>query len=531
MKGILIVIVASAIGFFGCTQKKEHSQQVIIAGNLKGYEAKEIRFWWVGDSMKTTSIEEGEFKISFDAEETKTYALSVVPSVRYNMNDPAWKIQAMRSRFSLFLSPGDSTYLSADFNDFSDSFKIEGDHSAENTYLFEKRVHDNLSTDFRGGFVDWWPFMGLDNAQYVNKKDSLFNASRRRFEALKTAGDIDPVFVELEEAYFQYEPLKMDLQYPLMEVVERKQLRELGESGEYYTLVENFGSLVIGIKTERFVRNLAMYQLIEDSTDLFAEKINADLANLDLTRSELLSSKPYISLIEARISDAARDIMQQDTTLKKNDKGYEKAMVMAMDQLLSNQVVKDRFRFDFIMSGLWRKGPVYVKAEYDTFMDEQQSPKLAAKLKEEHDKWNPILPGKQVPDFTFVTSDGDPAKLSDLRGNLVYVDIWATWCGPCIAEHPYWDKLMDEYKDEPVAFLTLSLDDDKEAWEKMVKDKNMKGFQWYTDDAFDSEFAQHFIVRGIPRFLLLDKEGKVIDPSADKPSGDIRAALDQHLKI
>jgi len=120
-------------------------------------------------------------------------------------------------------------------------------------------------------------------------------------------------------------------------------------------------------------------------------------------------------------------------------------------------------------------------------------------------------------------------KLSDLKGNLVYVDIWATWCGPCIAEHPHWDKLKTEFEDKPVAFLTVSIDDSEEPWRKMVKSKNMVGLQWFTQNAWNSDFTQHFMVNSIPRFLLLDEEGKIIDPFAERPSGKIRETLEKHL--
>jgi len=197
--------------------------------------------------------------------------------------------------------------------------------------------------------------------------------------------------------------------------------------------------------------------------------------------------------------------------------------------LLTKQEVKDHYRYNSIKPNLDYRGPAYVKVDYDNFMREQQSPKLAAKLKESHDKWSTILPGMEVPDFTFLNMEGNTVKLSELRGNLVYIDIWATWCGPCIAEHPHWDKLREEYKDKAVSFLTISVDAKKEAWEKMVIAKNMEGLQWFAPGDFKSELATHFKARAIPRFILLDREGKIIDPSADRPSGDIRAMLDQHL--
>jgi thiol-disulfide isomerase/thioredoxin len=112
---------------------------------------------------------------------------------------------------------------------------------------------------------------------------------------------------------------------------------------------------------------------------------------------------------------------------------------------------------------------------------------------------------------------------------LVYIDIWATWCKPCIEEHPHWDKLKEEYEGKAVSFLTISIDDNKESWIKMVEDKNMEGLQWLAENAWRSEITRHFMVYSIPRFFLLDKEGRIIDPSAERPSGNIKTILDRYL--
>jgi thiol-disulfide isomerase/thioredoxin len=524
MKKLMLIVTALTISITSFSQKKEVASKVIIAGNLKNYDAKEIRVY-TGESGVTSSIEAGDFKISFDSEETKIYNIWIVPSISYDANYPDRMEQiSRRSRFLLFLSPGDSIYISADFNDFKDTFKLSGGHEAENMYLFEKQHQGNLHA--QSGLIDWWPFINLDKDRLFSKKDSLFNAAKIRFTALKTATSVDPAFLKLEEAYFQYEPLVFDLHFAQLQV---KDLNQLNTGGEYFITLGRKDSLAIIILIETIIGNHIMYKMREDSKDFPISKIDNDLAKVDLSRSDLLSSLSYTSLINARIDDAMREILAQATTLKKDDTGYEKARMMAIDQLLTNQAVKDHYRYSSIKPNLDYRGPAYVKVDYDKFMKEHQSPKLAAKLKESYEKWDTILPGMDVPDFSFEDIEGNSRKLSDLRGKLIYIDIWATWCGPCIAEHPHWDNLREEYKDKPVSFLTISVDTKKEVWQKMVTAKNMEGLQWYAQGDFKSELARHFKVKAIPRFLLLDQEGKIIDPSADRPSGNIRAMLDQHL--
>jgi thiol-disulfide isomerase/thioredoxin len=207
----------------------------------------------------------------------------------------------------------------------------------------------------------------------------------------------------------------------------------------------------------------------------------------------------------------------------------EMAEWIAIDSLIKVPEIGDFFKYGFIKRSMEYRGPLQLEEVYNKFMSENSTPKYAKRLEKIQAKWDPISPGKSGPDFTFTDIKGDSVKLSDLKGNLVYIDIWATWCGPCIAEHPYLDAVREEYKEKPIAFLTVSIDDTREPWEKMVKNKKMDGLQWFAANAWKSELTQFFLVNSIPRFILLDKEGKIIDPSAERPSGKIREILDEHL--
>jgi thiol-disulfide isomerase/thioredoxin len=544
MNKMLLIATALTIIISSCNQKKDVTSTIIIAGNLKNYDASEIRVFKVihdeygissgyiffeEDDFKITSgtAKEGDFKITFDAEAAEIYEVSIMlgESIQVAWDDPdkekymAFRMKSNeRSFFELFLSPGDSIYLTADYLEPHAGFKVSGNRVAENTYLFEKRKllgsirnelmgnKSSLDAIGNGGTKNWMPFMGLKREEYFYKKDSLFNVFKSSFEVLKANNAIDPEFVLLEEAYFQYQPLVLDLDYPF-----------------------NHARINRGVdETPRQVfERISSGNM--DGIDFPIDKVNADLAKVDLTRVDLLTSQPYTFLIKRRVNDVRSEMMKQDTTLKNNAEGLLKAKILTIDRLPIDQLIKDHLLYSTITIALTIGGPSDANPVYEKFMNEHQSPELAAKLHKKYEKWDPILPGKEVPDFTFVNMEGDSVKLSGLRGTLVYIDIWATWCGPCIAEHPHWDKLREEYKDKPVSFLTISVDTKKELWEKMVKAKNMEGLQWYAADAFKSELATHFMVDAIPRFILLDREGKIIDPAADRPRGNIRAILDQHL--
>ena len=130
------------------------------------------------------------------------------------------------------------------------------------------------------------------------------------------------------------------------------------------------------------------------------------------------------------------------------------------------------------------------------------------------------LIGKASPVFTdYENHDGTRTSLSDLKGKYVYVDVWATWCKPCLAEIPALKELEKEMG-EDIHFLSISIDkkDNYETWKQMVIDKELKGVQLYADNNWESQFVQDYGINGIPRFIIIDPQGNVVKPDAPRPS-------------
>ena len=131
-------------------------------------------------------------------------------------------------------------------------------------------------------------------------------------------------------------------------------------------------------------------------------------------------------------------------------------------------------------------------------------------------------------DFTYPDTTGQNYSLSSFEGNLVYVDVWATWCGPCKAEIPSLQQLEADYHDQAITFLSVSVDTDEAAWRKMVQDKSLGGTQLWADGW--SQITKDYAIFGIPRFMLFSADGKVISNDAPRPSStDIRDLFDANL--
>ena len=103
----------------------------------------------------------------------------------------------------------------------------------------------------------------------------------------------------------------------------------------------------------------------------------------------------------------------------------------------------------------------------------QKLEKIVEEKRKEIEANNPLAPGKEAPDFEEALADGSKMKLSDLRGKVVLLDFWASWCGPCRRENPNVVKLYEQYKDQGFTVMSVSLDKDKQRWLDAIEKDNL----------------------------------------------------------
>jgi thiol-disulfide isomerase/thioredoxin len=143
--------------------------------------------------------------------------------------------------------------------------------------------------------------------------------------------------------------------------------------------------------------------------------------------------------------------------------------------------------------------------------------------------------GQTAIDFKFPDSTGKEIALSDLKGKVVYIDIWATWCGPCRKEYPFLKKLEAEYhNNNDIVFMGVNVDitKDKQKWLDFLKKEQLPGVQIFAGDFANEALMKPYKISGIPRFILVGKDGRLISADAPRPSDDneIRTMLNSALK-
>lgn len=136
------------------------------------------------------------------------------------------------------------------------------------------------------------------------------------------------------------------------------------------------------------------------------------------------------------------------------------------------------------------------------------------------------------PSFDYENHKGGKTKLEDFKGKYVYIDVWATWCGPCRAEIPSLKKMEELYHGKNIVFVSISVDVDKdhEKWKNFVSEKQLGGVQLFADKNWNSDFMLSYGINSIPRFILIDPNGKVVKGNALRPSSpQLKEELDKLL--
>ncbi|WP_163407112.1 TlpA family protein disulfide reductase [Flavobacterium ajazii] len=172
--------------------------------------------------------------------------------------------------------------------------------------------------------------------------------------------------------------------------------------------------------------------------------------------------------------------------------------------------------------------PIFVEAQKKSI---ESLVKLMNSLYEERQKVL-TLNGKISPKFiNYENFTGGDVSLDDLKGKYVYIDLWATWCGPCRKEFPSLKEVESKYHDKNIVFVSISIDKkkDHEKWKKMVIDSKLSGLQLFAKE--DQTFINDYMVEGIPRFILIDPKGIIVSADAPRPSEKELIELLNSLKI
>lgn len=215
-----------------------------------------------------------------------------------------------------------------------------------------------------------------------------------------------------------------------------------------------------------------------------------------------------------------REVCKQDTTLD-----YNVSFLRLLSNDTINLAIREVLLFDHSKSNL--QGTDSIHAYLDLYKKLSKKRKNKKAVVELYKKVIKVSKGKKSPDFEFPDREGKMVNLSDFKGQYVYIDIWATWCKPCLIEMEALEKLKKKYKH--IVYISISKNDYRASWEVFLKDKKPKGIHLFAKNEHDA-FFESYLVQGVPHFMLIDKEGNIINPDGPRPSRKTTEAVLKNLK-
>ena len=139
------------------------------------------------------------------------------------------------------------------------------------------------------------------------------------------------------------------------------------------------------------------------------------------------------------------------------------------------------------------------------------------------EKYGHLAKGKPAPDIEFTDKEGKIHHLSEYKGKVLFVDIWGTWCAPCIAEFPHLRAIQEHFKDNPdVMIMSLSCDIERkpERWLPFLQQRGdeITWLQFMLTKEGNKVISDVYYIFGIPHFMLIDKEGNFVSYDGPHPS-------------
>ncbi|OYU96843.1 MAG: hypothetical protein CFE21_00720 [Bacteroidetes bacterium B1(2017)] len=235
------------------------------------------------------------------------------------------------------------------------------------------------------------------------------------------------------------------------------------------------------------------------------------LSKLNVNKPEYLNSMQYCLwlkyyfmyvLRKANKQFNATDLYAYSSNYFKDDVLKKFKLMLWGDILQYGQISDATTLYPFVKNELSNQ-PGYL------FLEERYKDKL------------PFAPGAEAFPFTLRSIDGKQVSLSDFKGKVVYLDFWASWCGPCKREIPAAEELKKYFAGKDVVFLNISIDEDENKWKESAKGLEISGIHLLANSQNNPKVLDAYKISTIPAYYLIGKDGKFISAPAARPSNGI----------
>jgi thiol-disulfide isomerase/thioredoxin len=442
--------------------------------------------------------------------------------------------------------------------------KINSSENIEKIYLScyklfsffnEKEIIDSSLVDKNGGFKFKFIQEYVQGASIITDEEKYLIGSIYIFPH-------DSIFIQIEQKDNKYIHKffgKNEKYYNNMFIVDSlsrnfmKNRYHIGKDGYYYDIKEDIKFHIIdSLKNDalkelnkifsghdeknniyyEYIYNTIFYEWIHEKIYyyhdkiIFQEVIDKEIDKITLIYlnkfKKLNTEQKYNSIYIYLISSYSETILYKNKKimereqkkkidgyemLKKNFTGFERDI--ALTKLFSNKIHFSASTF----------------ADYDSIETKLNHYSKYIKKKELKESLYSMLSLKKnifkkkiLLDINLIDINGDTITLEKYKNNLLYIGIWATWCGPCLEQIPNEKLMFEKYKDsKDFKIIMISIDDDISKWNQFIKDKELQSIQLLSKGGFHSNIMNAIGSNAVPQFLVIGKNGKIIELNADQP--------------
>jgi thiol-disulfide isomerase/thioredoxin len=453
------------------------SKEVIIQGNVKnppkGARVQVLCFnnkiEWDQITVADAAIDkQGNFSLRFAWDKSTSARLNILEQIT-----------------DLFLVPGDSMNLTVDYEHFDETIQYTGKGAADNNYLAAEVVNDfqTLSLMSRG----YEPFTAFQH--YI---DSIEQLNLNFFKA-HYSPDFSPEF--------------------LNEITTTLKYRYITAWYDYPTKFDK--------KTNAFVK-----RIVPDTFYNFMKKINLEEAVFD-NNIYLVAVAHYCyqeADVKLKLSDTLPVLLKHELLIENN--------IAFMKNNLKGNVLDYQLTYylkrQITLVAEDEKKSKEILQEYNAICKNKTYTDIINKIYENALR---LKAGSIAPALSLIGLDGKTVALSSLKGKVVLIDFWATWCSPCKASMPATHQLFEQFKDRnDFVLLCVNVSDNQTSWNTFILKEKLPGLHLFADEKQSKRLYKDYNFDGIPHFVLIDKEGKMVDAAADngeKTTSKIKKALEQ----
>jgi len=495
----LTLFLFIALLIFGCSEKEPLSiKKVIVAGKIinqekypDNYTIKVFENNLVNSmgNYHTSFIEDdGSFKIEFE----KSFASDV-----YLICGNSGRL------ITLFLNPEDSVYVEMDANEVLNP-------NSENRYNFQSLKFSGNNEQLNTEIKLFLPLIVNTNIteaertmlpeKYLNYLENIKAKQNQILDSLRGTNEISNEFIQWTQLNIDYNFAKWLFHYtwfyPFFNNTKEKRFQAIDIPKSFYKAIEDIPiDSEVALRNGIYPRFLHEYFYANTYKKSTFYKKDRDIGH------------------EFRKSNLFQDEFEK--FLKKIQEEYKG---VASEILLSQQLVGllDTYKRIDVFENLYPKYKKDIRSSFCAIIDAKYS---EIKLQEKSPENNKSLV-KQDNGIGIAADDLLKEIIDKNKGKVIYLDFWATWCGPCIAEFTHSKKIAKTFENKNIEFVYLCVKSEKRKWEDKIRENNLPGEHYLLNNSEYDILSQKFQIIGIPHYVLIDKSGNTVDDNAPHPSSD-----------